>query len=263
MDHGGDAVTQQAKQDLRVAYDAAAGQSSDGAIAADLGGSRLTPGVYSSASSIGLTGELVLDGAGDAGAVFVFQAGSSLTTATASSVRLIGGAQACNVFWQVGSSATLGTASTFRGTLMALTSITVATGVTVDGRVLARNGAVTLDTDTIARPTCARAVAPTPTAAPSPGPTTAGAPAGPSRSGSTPGPAALTPPRGTGTAVPPGGSSRQVPRVPAGGVGTGDGTSADAPAGLRDATAVGVVLAATGSAAIAGAISARRRRSRA
>ena len=65
MDHGGDAVTQQAKQDLRVAYDAAAGQSSDGAIAADLGGARLTPGVYSSASSIGLTGELVLDGAGD------------------------------------------------------------------------------------------------------------------------------------------------------------------------------------------------------
>ena len=89
--------------------------------------------------------------------MFVFQAGSTLTTGSASAVNLINGAQSCNVFWQVGSSATLGTASTFRGTIIALTSITVTTGVTVDGRVLARNGAVTLDTDTIARSTCAAA----------------------------------------------------------------------------------------------------------
>ena len=83
--------------------------------------------------------------------MFVFQAGSALTTASGSSVNLINGAQACNVFWQVGSSATLGTGSSFRGTILALTSITVTTGVTIDGRVLARNGAVTLDTDTITR----------------------------------------------------------------------------------------------------------------
>ena len=98
--------------------------------------------------------------------MFVFQAGSSLTTASASRVNLINGAQSCNVFWQVGSSATLGTGSTFRGTILALTSITVTTGVTVDGRVLARNGAVTLDTDTITRPSCApqpnRPATPTP-----------------------------------------------------------------------------------------------------
>jgi hypothetical protein len=86
---------------------------------------------------------------------------STLTTGSASQINLINGAQSCNVFWQVGSSATLGTGSTFRGTIIALTSITVTTGVTVDGRVLARNGAVTLDTDTITRPTCAAVAATT------------------------------------------------------------------------------------------------------
>ncbi len=85
----------------------------------------------------------------------MFQAGSTLTTATASQVNLINGASPCNVYWQIGSSATLGTASTFRGSIFALQSITVTTGVTVHGRVLARNGAVTLDTDTITRPNCA------------------------------------------------------------------------------------------------------------
>src|SRR6202030_2355200 len=101
------------------------------------------------------------NGGGNPNAVFVFQAGSTLTTGSASTVNLINGAQSCNVFWQVGSSATLGTGSTFRGTILALTSITVTTGVTVDGRVLARNGAVTLDTDTITRPSCAAPVATT------------------------------------------------------------------------------------------------------
>jgi hypothetical protein len=98
---------------------------------------------------------LTLDGHGNPNSVFVFQAGSTLTTATASQVKLINGAKSCNVFWQVGSSATLGTGSTIRGTILALTSITVTTGVTVDGRVLARNGAVTLDTNTITKPGCA------------------------------------------------------------------------------------------------------------
>jgi hypothetical protein len=124
-------------------------------VAADLAGLTLAPGIYNSASSLGLTKQLTLNGGGNPNALFVFQAGSTLTTASGSSVVLTNGAQACNVFWQVGSSATLGTGSTFRGSILALTSITVTTGTTIDGRVLARNGAVTLDTDTITKPTCA------------------------------------------------------------------------------------------------------------
>ncbi|MBW8826985.1 MAG: DUF3494 domain-containing protein [Acidobacteria bacterium] len=165
VNHAGDAVTQQAKTDLVTAYGNAAGQGPTNPIAADLGGRTLTAGVYNSASTIGLTGALTLNGAGDPNAVFVFQAGSALTTASGSLVNLINGAQSCNVFWQVGSSATLGTGSTFRGTVLALTSITVTTAVTVDGRVLARNGAVTLDTDTITSPVCAAQVPATTTTA--------------------------------------------------------------------------------------------------
>jgi hypothetical protein len=144
-----------------TAYTTAAGEGPTTAIAADLAGQTLAPGVYNSASSIGLSGALTLNGDGNPNAIFVFQAGSTLTTGSASQINLINGAQSCNVFWQVGSSATLGTGSTFRGTIIALTSITVTTGVTVDGRVLARNGAVTLDTDTITRPTCAAVAATT------------------------------------------------------------------------------------------------------
>src|SRR5581483_2898156 len=97
--HGGDAVTQQAKTDLDTAYGVAAGEGPTSPIVADLGGQTLTPGVYNSGSSIGLTGTLTLNGGGDPNAVFVFQAGSTLTTASASQVALINGAQACNVFW--------------------------------------------------------------------------------------------------------------------------------------------------------------------
>lgn len=156
--HAGDAVTQGAKTDLVTAYNTAAGEGPTSPIAADLGGRTLKPGVYNSASSIGLTGTLTLDAGGNPDAAFVFQAGSTLTTASASQVKLVNGAQACNVYWQVGSSATLGTGSTFRGTILALTSITLTTGATVQGRVLARNGAVTLDTNTITRPACAQKV---------------------------------------------------------------------------------------------------------
>jgi cell division septation protein DedD len=159
--HASDGVTQQAQTDLVGAYNNAAAQGPTNPIVADLGGQSLPPGVYNSASSIGLTGALTLDGRGDPNAVFVFQAGSALTTASASSVVLVNGAQACNVFWQITSSATLGTGSTFRGTLIALQSITVTTGVTVDGRILARNGAVTLDTDTISRSGCSAPAATT------------------------------------------------------------------------------------------------------
>jgi RNA polymerase sigma factor (sigma-70 family) len=154
LNQAGGPVAQQAKNDLVTAYNAAVAKTSTETIAADLGGRTLGPGVYRSASSLGLTGALTLDGHGDPNAVFVFQAGSTLTTASASQVLLVNGARSCNVFWQVGSSATLGTGSLFRGNLLALTSITVTTGVTIDGRVLARNGAVTLDSDTIARSSC-------------------------------------------------------------------------------------------------------------
>jgi hypothetical protein len=152
--HAGDAVTQGAKTDLVTAYGVAAGQGPTSPISADLGGQTLVPGVYNSASSLGLTGALTLDAEGDPNAVFVFQAGSTLTAASGSQVVLINGTQACNVFWQIGSSATLGTGSMFRGSILAQTSITVTTGVVIIGRVLALDGAVTLDTNTISKPSC-------------------------------------------------------------------------------------------------------------
>src|SRR4051812_12775296 len=153
--HAADAVALQAEGDLATAYNDAAGRSSTATISCDLAGRTLTPGVYTSASSLGLSGDLTLDARGDPDAVFVFQAGSTLTTGFASRVLLIGGAQACNVFWQVGSSATIGTSSAFAGNILALTSISLTTGATLQGRALARNGAVTLDTNTVTRAACA------------------------------------------------------------------------------------------------------------
>jgi hypothetical protein len=164
--HAGDSVTQGAKSDLTTAYTTAAGEGPTTAIAADLVGRTLQPGVYNSASAVGLSGVLTLDAAGDPNAVWVFQAGSTLITASGSRIVLLNGAQSCHVFWQVGSSATLGTGSRFVGTILALTSISLQTGATVDGRVLARNGAVTLDTNTITRSACSTATA-TPTTQPS------------------------------------------------------------------------------------------------
>src|SRR3989440_8787831 len=152
--HVTDAVAGQTQSDLITAYNDAANRPPDANNPADLGGHTLTAGVYRSASSLGLTGDLTLDAHGDPNAVFIFQVGSTLTTASGSRVVFLGSAQACNVYWQVGSSATLGTSSLFRGSILALTSITVNTGATVDGRTLARNGAVTLDTNTITRQSC-------------------------------------------------------------------------------------------------------------
>jgi hypothetical protein len=148
------AVALQAKNDTTAAYLDAAGRTPFTTAPSDLGGSTLSPGVYQSASAMALTGSLTLNGGGNADAVFIFQAGSTLITASGSTVVLENGAQACNVFWQVGSSATLGTSSSFAGTILALTSATLNTGATLQGRVLARNGAVTLDSNTIAVPTC-------------------------------------------------------------------------------------------------------------
>jgi ice-binding like protein/Big-like domain-containing protein len=123
-------------------------------VSGDLGGLTLTAGVYHATSSLGLTGTVTLDAQGDPSAVFIFQVASTLTTASNSSVALINGAQSCNVFWQIGSSATLGTNTVFRGNILALTSITANTATSIDGRALASNGAVTLDTNTVTRPTC-------------------------------------------------------------------------------------------------------------
>ncbi|GAB2844522.1 hypothetical protein GCM10027176_55290 [Actinoallomurus bryophytorum] len=152
--HAADATAAQAQADQIAAYNDAAGRTPTTTLAGDIGGTTLTPGVYGSTSSLGITGTLTLNGQGDPNAVFIIQMGSTLTTATASTVNLTNGAQACNVFWQVGSSATLGTGSTFKGTILALTSITVTTGVSITGRTLAHNGAVTLDTNAIDGTTC-------------------------------------------------------------------------------------------------------------
>ena len=150
-------AAQQAQADITTAYNDAAGRPLTATTAADLTNLVLPGGVYAGPSkgALLLSGSLVLDGAGNPDSVFIFQTDSMLTTATGSTVSLINGAQACNVFWQIGSSATLGTSSTFIGTILALTSITVNNGVTVHGRALARNGAVTLNGDVFTSPACA------------------------------------------------------------------------------------------------------------
>lgn len=155
--HFTDAVAQQAKTDLTTAYKDAAGRPFSASAPPDIGGRTLQAGVYRTGSvpSLGLTGNVTLDAQGDPRAVFIFQVESTLVTATDSSVTLINGAQSCNVYWQVGSSATLGTRTAFRGNILALTSISLNNGVLVDGRLLARNGAVTLINDTITKSRCA------------------------------------------------------------------------------------------------------------
>jgi hypothetical protein len=184
--HAGDAVTQGAKKDLTTAYTTAAGAGPTKAIPVELGGKTLQPGVYSG-GALGITGTLTLDGGNNPNAVFIFKAASTLITASASRVKLIN-VNPCNVYWQVTSSATLGTGSRFVGTIMALTDIHLTTGAIVSGRVLARNGAVTLQANSISLPVCSRV-------------TTAG---------------------GQPTTAPSGG---QVTRVPTGGVRTGDGST--------------------------------------
>lgn len=155
--HVADGAALQAKTDLVTAYnDAANAPTTINLTGENLGGKRLNPGVYRFSSSAQLTGLLTLSGRG----VFIFKIGSTLTTASHSVVQLSDGAQACQVFWQVGSSATLGSTTTFRGSLMARTSITLTTGAAVpSGRLLARSGAVTLHGNDISRPsgTCATA----------------------------------------------------------------------------------------------------------
>jgi hypothetical protein len=149
--HSGDAVALTAQSDLTTAYNVAAGLTRTGTLTGqDLGGMTLTPGVYFFASSAQLTGALTLNTLGNPNAEFVFQIGSTLTTASNSSVVFSNSLTDSNVFWQVGSSATLGTTTSFQGNILALTSITLNTGATIGcGSALARNGAVTLDSNVI------------------------------------------------------------------------------------------------------------------
>ncbi|HXJ62087.1 MAG TPA: ice-binding family protein, partial [Verrucomicrobiae bacterium] len=161
--HVGDAIAAQAQLDLTSAYNDAAGRTV-GAItlAGNLGGQTLTPGLYKSTSSLEISsGDLTLDAQGDANAVFIFQMGSTLTTTSGRQVILSGGARAANIFWQVGSSATLGTTSVMKGNILALASITLTTGATLEGRALARTAAVTLDANTIGLGTPADTTRPT------------------------------------------------------------------------------------------------------
>jgi hypothetical protein len=174
--HNNDAVASQGQSDLTTAYNVAAGQAVTADLTGqDLGGLTLTAGAYRFATSAQLTGQLTLDAQGDADAQFVFEIGSTLTTASASSVIMVNGASPCNVYWQVGSSATLGTTTAFQGNIMALSSVTLNNSATVNGRALARNGAVTLDDNVLDASMCATPPAgpptPTPTPSPTPSPT--------------------------------------------------------------------------------------------
>lgn len=273
-----DAVTVKAKIDLTTAYNYAAGQVST-QVATELANQRLVAGVYSSASgTFQMTGTLVLDGQNKTNGVWIFQTASTLITGGTGNVSLIRGAQACDVFYQVGSAATLGAGSTLKGTILAHDTISLGNGVTVQGRLLAGEqasgaGAVTLIHDTIVSPLC---VTTTPPSSP-PNTTPPGTPIGTTPTGTTP--TGTTPtgttPLTTTTTTPrtvlatvttpktgtPTSTGPQVGQVPVGGVHAGDGsaiaaTSAGSGAGLLPVAA----LALAGLAGAAGFTARLRRR---
>lgn len=227
--HAGDAAAALAQSDLGVAYGAAEAQAPTGGVAGDIGGTTKTPGVYNSTSTLAVTGTLTLDAQGDPNAVFIFQVASSLTINNSATIALINGAQPCNVFWQVGITATLGTSVSFEGTIMALTSITVEANSRIRGRALARNAEVTLIDDVIVRPSCI--IGPSGPAGPSGPSGPAGAvgatgPSGPPGEPGEPGPSGPSGPTGPrgprGAPGEPGGPPRPTgPTRPPGPPGTG------------------------------------------
>ncbi len=154
--HVAEAIAEQAKVDLTTAYNDAVAQTPVTTIPAELGRTTVTPGIYDSLEGyFRITGTLTLDAQGNPDAIFIFKAGSTLTTTGASHVTLINGAQACNIFWQLGDRAIIGTNSVFEGNVLALNSAVLSTGANVEGGIFALNGAVTLDSDTITKTYCA------------------------------------------------------------------------------------------------------------
>ena len=170
--HAADAVALAAQNSIITAFNALASQPCDVNLTGqDLGGMTLIPGAYCFSTSAQLTGTLTLDGQGNPGAVWVFQIGSTLTTASGSRVAFINAGQPCGTFWQVGSSATLGTTTDFSGNILALASITLNTGATSAGGLFARTGAVTLDSNNVSVVGSCGGPPPSPTPTPSPSPT--------------------------------------------------------------------------------------------
>jgi hypothetical protein len=150
--HAGDPVAAKAQADLAKAYNNAVARKNPVLLPADIGGMTIKPGLYNAPVSLGITGTVTLDGKNNKSSVFIFQIPSTLTTSVNSAVVLTNLANACNIYWQVGSSATLNTASAFDGTIMAQASVSLGVGSTVNGRVLAESGAVTLLSNTITVP---------------------------------------------------------------------------------------------------------------
>ena len=265
--HAADSSATGAQLALTDAYNAAAGATrSDGVNHATIGGQTFVPGVYNATSSMDLTGTVILNGGGDANATWVFQAGSTLTTASSSTVTVING-NPCNVYWQVGSSATLGSASSFIGTVMANASVTAVTGATVDGRLLARNGAATLDSNQITQPVCSLTDAngvTIPVSTPSPSPSASSAPTASGSASPSPAPSssAGSTPAPSASATTPGGGATRGPRTPSSSptpsasAGTGTGTGGSGTGGSGSGTSG----SGTGSSVRRRAVRARSRR---
>jgi Ice-binding-like len=249
--HTADAAAISAETSSTAAYIAATGETPFTTVAAGtLGGVTFTPGSYTSAGALSLTGTVTLNGEGDQNSVFILLAGSTLTTATSSSVVLENGAQACNVFWIVGSSATLGTSTSFAGTILALTSITLNTGASDAGRLQAQTGAVTLDDNSVTVPTCAAVTTTTTAATPTTTTTVATVAATTTTTVHHAGSGPLASAGGTGTGTTTGGV------VPVGAPATGEGGTA----GSSNLGALG--LGALALATVSGALAVRSFRSR-
>jgi hypothetical protein len=271
-----DAVTQGAKAALTNAYNNAAGQT-PGVVLTELAGQTLVAGVYTSASgTFGMSGTLTLDGANNANSVFIFQTASTLITGGTGNINLIRGAQACNIFWKIGSAATLGAGSTLDGTVMAHDSISLGSGVTVVGRLLAGEqasgaGAVTLIHDTIIRPTCAATpvVAPSASASatpkPSATPTTLAASASAAAASKSAAAAKAAAASKSAAALKAAAGAPQIQRVPVGAVHTGDGSTIPRSGNVPPVVAVGIAtlgLALAGFSVSASTLAHRRRRQR-
>jgi type VI secretion system secreted protein VgrG len=252
-DHVADTVASHAKAAFGTAYDNVAGRTPAVAIPNELGGLTKKPGIYSSGDFI-VTNTLTLDAEGDEDALFIFQSADELTAAPGSVVKLINGASPCNVFWLVPSSATLNTTADFVGTILASTSIWLKTGATVEGRVWAATGEVTMQENWIGLPECAIPAGSTPTTSPTstPSPTSTGSPSNGS---------------GTSTGLPSNGSAtptatpaNQVTQIPSGSVPAGDGSTSGNKDNQQALMAGGLLLALLGGPAV---MAVRRRRPKA